>query len=315
MDMDTPWAIVVAVFASGVYLLGIATFKAAADRMEPLHGTRPLRLAAAMITSRTWCGGAVLAGVGLALQWVALSCLPLPAAQPAFVSGLTVLLLVATTRFGERLSLREWACVALAGTAALMIALSCAGFGPAAGLPSPAQLGALALPSLVLSLALFSACEISPGGTHARPPTGIAYGVSAGILIGTAELALEGITLLRPTDPPPVATPYPYLLVIAGGLGIAQLQIALQRCRLVMIGIIATVAAKTHLLVVSIVLYGYGWPRQPSLGFLVTGLALSAVALAALPHHDSPGRSGRLHGHGPGAALAQRALPGAGETR
>lgn len=300
MHLDTPWATVVAVVASSAYLLGIGLFKVAADHMEPLRGTRPVRLALAMATSPIWCGGAVIAGAGLALQWAALSSLTLPAAQPAFVSGLVVLLLFATTRLGERLNLREWGCVALAGTAALMVALSCADFGPAAGLPSPALLGALALPSLALPPVLFSAWERSPVGTHARPLTGVAYGVSAGILIGTAELALAGITLLRHTDTPFLATPYPYLLVIAGGMGIAQLQIALQRCRLAMIGMIATVTAKTQLLVMSIVLYGYGWPRQPSLGFLIAGLALSVVAIAVLPHHDSPGRGGRIpHGRTP----------------
>ncbi|RAY12398.1 hypothetical protein DPM19_24935 [Actinomadura craniellae] len=286
MDVDTPWATAVAVVSSSAYLLGIASFKVAARDMEPLRGTRPVRLAAAMLTSRTWCGGAVLAVAGAALQWMALSSLTLPAAHPALLAGLAALLIFATAELGERLNRREWGCVGLTGLAALMVALSGADFGPAAGLPSPALLAALALPSLVLPLALFSAGELSPAGTHARPLTGVAYGVSAGILVGTAELALGGITLLRHTDTPLVATPYPYLLVTAAAMGIAQLQIALQRCRLVMIGIIATVTAKTYLLGTSIVLYGYGWPGQPARGFLIAGLTLSFLAIAVLPHHE-----------------------------
>ncbi|HEX2317228.1 MAG TPA: hypothetical protein VHJ17_26005, partial [Thermomonospora sp.] len=75
MDMGTPWATAAAVASSVAYLLGIASFKAAAGRMEPLNGTRPLRLARAMAGSGAWCGGAVLAAAGLALQWAALSSL------------------------------------------------------------------------------------------------------------------------------------------------------------------------------------------------------------------------------------------------
>lgn len=288
MDLGALAATVVAMLSSGAYLLGVALFKVAANRMEPLHGSHPFKLARQMLITPIWYAGGFLAAAGLALQWIAMSSLSLPAAQPAFVSGLVPLLLFATVLLGERLTPREWGCVALAALATLLVALSSTGFGSAGQPPSPWVVVALTLPALSLPVAMFNFGELSPIGAHARRPTGVAYGLSIGILIGTAELALEGIALFHDAGTPIMATPYPYLLVLAGALGVAQLQISLQRCRLAMIGVIATVTAKTYLLTVSLILYGYGWPGGRSVLLLVTGLALSAAALAAVPPYYDP---------------------------
>jgi len=285
MDLGALAATVVAMLSSGAYLLGVALFKVAANRMEPLHGSHPFKLARQMLITPIWYAGGFLAAAGLALQWIAMSSLSLPAAQPAFVSGLVPLLLFATVLLGERLTPREWGCVALAALATLLVALSSTGFGSAGQPPSPWVVVALTLPALSLPVAMFNFGELSPIGVHARRPTGVAYGLSIGILIGTAELAIKGwgdtiadLQFLR--------TPYPYLAVVAAALGLGIIMVGYQRCRVSIVTTVMTISAKTYLLVVGTVLYGEPWPDAGQAVLRILALALAIYALLLFPRHD-----------------------------
>jgi drug/metabolite transporter (DMT)-like permease len=279
----------VAFASSGVYFLGIAFFKVAASRMQRLLGTHVVHTAAQIITSRIWLLGALVMGLGVGLQLVALSALPLPIAEPVFVAGLIFLIAIAFGYFEERLSGGEWCCLLLMAAASMMVAGSVAGsraLGPS--LPSPLMLAAVVVPSLVLPVALLSAGDLRSVGQHARPLNGVAYGISAGTLIGTAELAVKGLSELRADAGSAPATVYPYLFVAAGGLGAAQLQIALQRCRMITVVFVATVIAKTYLLVAATLLFGGGRYRDHvSVPLLTAGLMLIGLAVTTVPRHDT----------------------------
>lgn len=60
------------------------------------------------------------------------------------------------------------------------------------------------------------------GGRHARPLTGIAYGLGAGVLLGATEVFGMGMAMmLAGPDPWAVpATAYPALFLLAGVLGL-----------------------------------------------------------------------------------------------
>lgn len=274
--------------ATGLYYIGFAVFKAAADRMEPLRGNRIPHMAWTILRSPIFYGGLVLVLGGLALQITALGELTLDVAVPIFVSGLIPLLLIALTVFGERLCLREWLSMLLIAAAMLLIALSIGGSEPLmAGAGPPWRLVAVAVPPLVLSMALMAFGDRRPDGRHARPVAGIAYGMSAGFPIGTAELAIKGWGDSASLGLQILRTPYPYVTVVAAALGFGIIMVGFQRCRVIIVTTVMTVSAKSYLLVMGTLLYGEPWPddiRQAALRALALVLAISAVLL--FPRYD-----------------------------
>ena len=296
-----------AFLSTGIYFSGLTYFKMAATGMRPLQGSRPLHLTWTLLTSRTWITGAIVLGVGAAVQVAALSGLSLFEALPMFLAGLGVLLLLAVPVLGERLTPREWGCVVLlAAATVLLVRATPAGHATAAAAPPPPPLVvAVAMPSLLVPCIMFLAGDRARKGVHARPLTGVALAINVGLLTGVGELMLRGAASLADVPGTLAGTPYPYVFAAAAPLALGQLQIALQRSRLVVVGLVATATAKTYLLLVATPLYGEPWPAER--GQAALALALSVLAVAAVPHHEprtSPRRDSteRPEGrHGPPA--------------
>ncbi|MFD0683199.1 hypothetical protein [Actinomadura fibrosa] len=287
MVLSSWLAMSVAFVSSSVYWVGVALFKVAAGRMPPLRGDHPVELLVRMLGEPVWLIGAAVVLMGLLLQAVALNALALPAAQPVLVSSVAVLVGIAVGCFSERPTPREWCALLLVTSGTLMVALAASATrSGSASPPSPIGLALLIPPCLLLPVLVFLTCDREPAGLHARPRAGIVFGVTAGVLIGTAELALEGMAQLDYTIGALPRTVYPYLFLVAAGLGVAQLQTALQRHRMVTIAFTATVVAKTHLLVTGTVLYGLLWPRGAALLLLAGGVAVTGLAVTLLPRHE-----------------------------
>lgn len=47
-------AALIAVVATALYYVGVGFFKASAERMEPLQGTRPIHLLVQILTDKVW---------------------------------------------------------------------------------------------------------------------------------------------------------------------------------------------------------------------------------------------------------------------
>ncbi|MFC5751434.1 hypothetical protein [Actinomadura rugatobispora] len=290
------WPAVCAAFASsGVYFAGIALLKVAADRVRPPDVPSLTRLAVRLLTTRLSIAGAVVMAVGLILQWNALSALPLPIAQPVFVSSLAMLPAISLLCFTEHPSGRELLALALVAGATAMTAAATADIPLSGHPPSPRLLTVIVAPCLMLPIALFVIYETGPVGRHARPSTGVVFGLTAGVLIGTAEVALNAMTRLPFSAADLLGTPYPYLFVIAAGLGVSQLQVALRRHRMLVVVLVATVVAKTHLLLTGTLLHKETWPAGTATALLLAGgIAVLAAAIAVLPRYEAaaPERSG-----------------------
>ncbi|MFB4311241.1 hypothetical protein [Actinomadura sp. GTD37] len=286
-----------AVLSTAIYFSGLAHFKLAAARMPPLSGTRTWSLAATLLTSRTWITGAALLGVGAAVQTAALTGLSLVEALPMFLAGLGVLLILAVPVLGERLTPREWGCALLLAAATVLFVHASTGLhGPSdPGTPAPPLVVAVALPSLLVPCIAFMAGDRARKGVHARPLTGVALAVNVGLLTGTAELMLRGASGQGTSPAALLGTPYPYVFAVTALPAMGQLQIALQRSRLVIVGLVATATAKTYLLVVATSLYGEPWPDGR--GQTASALGLTILAIAAVPHHEPRYRPApaRLH--------------------
>jgi hypothetical protein len=293
--------VVLACAAQAVYIAAYVLFKTATGRMAPVSGRHPLHAAGRFLASPGWTAGLLVLLAGFALSVTALVTLPVAATLPAYGPGLVLLLAVGMSGFGERPTSREW--IAVLFTVAAMVAAALSVL-PALGGPDAGELhrtdGAAAalplwkaslvfVPSLALPLWMFTVRDRPVGGRHARPLTGIAYGLGAGVLLGATEVFGLGMATMlaagRGTDV--LSSPHPYLFLLAGVLGIGLLSIGLQRCRLTVIVTVVTVTAKTHLLLSATLLYGEPWPHEDGpFALRAAGVALAVLALLAFPRHE-----------------------------
>ncbi|GAA0561377.1 hypothetical protein ACN3XK_17600 [Actinomadura welshii] len=274
--------------ATGLYYLGFAVFKLAADRMAPIRGNRILHMTWTIVTN--WIFLAALAFVlsGLGLQILALSRLPLSTAVPIFMSGMVPLLLIALAFFGERLTPREWLSLVLIGGAILLLTASVGGDEPIASAGAPLwKVAVVVAPAVAVPILILVLGDYRPDGRHARPITGIAYGLSSGFPVGTAELAIKGWSDHADAASLRIAlTPWPYLTVLAAAIGFGIMVMAFQRCRVSIVATVMTVTAKTYLLTMGTFMYGEAWPQDGTYSAMRLGaLTLGAIAVLQFPQH------------------------------
>ncbi|GAA2158839.1 hypothetical protein [Actinomadura napierensis] len=189
------------------------------------------------------------------------------------------------------------------GAAVLTSAVKASGAGVGATVPWW-LLGTVAALSLLVPCAGFLAADLTRKGAHARPLTGVALAIDVGLLTGTAELMLKGAAAQFPHPCTPAIAVYLALFAVTAPLALGQLQIALQRSRLVVTGLVATATAKTYLLLVGTLLFREPWPDGAT-AEIAAALTLSVLAIAAVPHHERSAARTRIH------HLPSRATPGA----
>ncbi|MQY06228.1 DMT family transporter [Actinomadura macrotermitis] len=279
--------IVAAFGATALYYVGFAGFKLAADRMPELRGNRILHMIWTILTSWVFLVALALVLGGLSLQILALSELSLGVAVPIFMSGVVPLLVIAMLFFGDRLTAREWLSLALIGVGIVLLVVSVGTPPPIRAVSVPAwKLAVSLIPSVVVPLLVLIFDDYRPEGRHARPVTGIAYGLSAGFPIGTAELAIKGWSDHGGLGLGILSTPYPYITVLAAAIGFGVLVTAFQRCRVTIVAAVMTVSAKTYLLLMGSFLYGEPWPSNGLHALLrVAGLAIGVAAVVQFPRH------------------------------
>ncbi|SNT48156.1 hypothetical protein SAMN05443665_103444 [Actinomadura meyerae] len=298
--------------ATGLYYLGFAVFKLAADRMPALRGNRIAHMIWTIV--RNWIFLIALAIVlgGLTLQIMALRNLPLSTAVPIFMSGIVPLLLIALAFFGERLTAREWLSLLLTGAAILLLTASLNGDEPIGSADAPLwKIAIVVAPAVLVPVLILVLGDHRPDGRHARPVTGIAYGLSAGFPVGTAELAIKGWSDdPHAADAGILATPWPYLTVVAAAIGFGIMVTAFQRCRVSIVATVMTVAAKSYLLAMGSFLYAEPWPQDaPRSAMRLGALALGAIAVLQFPRHrpveEGPGDASGEAGARADAAAAR----------
>jgi drug/metabolite transporter (DMT)-like permease len=282
---------VLAAMATIIYYLGFIVFRMAANRMPVLRGTQPIRLLRHTYSNRLWLAGLLIVLSGVATQVEALTTLPLSIAEPIFAASLVFILFYAAVFFRERLTGREWTSVALFGVATAMIGVSNGDHEQLTShVPDPLVLTAVVGPAVLVCVVVLVGGDVRALGRHARPLAGVAYGFGSGVGLGVSELAIKGVAAeynAHGLAAASYATVYPYVAVGMAALGLAQLQIGLQRCRLSIVATVLTVTAKTQLAVLGPALFGEPWPSDRLLGGLRVGaFALAVLALVLFPRHE-----------------------------
>ncbi len=283
---------VLALMATIIYYLGFIVFRVAAGRMPELRCTRPLRLLRYTYTDWLWLSGLLIVLAGVATQVKALMIIPLSLAEPIFAASLAFVLFYASVFFGERLTGREWASVALFGVATVLIGVSNGRHEVlTSAVAGTGALAAVVVPGVLIGGLVLVIGDIRTFGRHARPLSGIAYGLGSGVSLGVSELSLKGVAAVYNAHglaDAAYGTPYPYVAVGMAVLGLAQLQIGLQRCRMAIVVTVLTVIAKTQLAILGPLLFKEPWPDDRLLsGLRVTAFVLTVVALVLFPRHEA----------------------------
>ncbi|ROO88123.1 hypothetical protein EDD29_5783 [Actinocorallia herbida] len=294
MDGSTLGSLGAALLGTGVYYVAFVLFRHAALRMPPLRGGRPFQTAWSMLADGVWFMGGLMLFVGLAYQVIAFLWLPLGVAQPAFAASLLVLIAYSAAYLGERLSRREWVSVGLFGAAIVMLGLSGGQRADEldASAPSLPLLALVVIPPLLIAGLVWLVGDRRRGGRHAKPLAGVAYGIGAGVGAGVAETGIRGIAAVWASQESVLAvleSPYPYLTLGMAGISLLQLQVALQRCRLVIVAVILTVTGRAMLVLCSTVLFDEPWPEDTGpLLLRYGGFALLALGIFLFPRHELP---------------------------
>ncbi|MEU5884588.1 hypothetical protein [Spirillospora sp. NPDC047279] len=312
-------AVVLASAAPVAYVAGFAVFKATAGRMPRLTGARPLHTARHLALSPIWLWGLTTLIIGLVAQSMVLTLLPVSAVVPMYGPVMFVLLLVSVSNFGERVAGGERRALGV-----LLLALLA--FAAAGGLlwgDVPAEAGpwnadaplwkiaAVAGPSILIPLWLFTVRDKPVDGRHAKRVTGVAFGLGAGVVLGCAESSGAAIARILNDHQwqagPLLSSPHPSIVVVAGLLGAGLAQIGLQRCRLSVVIVVLAVGSKASLWLSGILVYGQPWPGTPGTFVLSgVGLVLAAWTLFLIPRHEP---------NEPRPPAARTDVPSAGSVR
>lgn len=217
---------VVAVVSALLYDVGYVLEKQALDTLPPLS-LSPAALWRTARTSRRWSAGFAAMLGGLGLQVVALTLAPVAVVQPILAGGLVALAAVGPSLLGERLTSRQRSALAMVVVAVAAVALSARESGALSRTVAPGRFAELALVVAVLAASALRGSR--------RPGAGLAASaVAAGLLYGLGAVAEKAVA----TDvvdrgvlggaARALASPYPWLFVVATLAGMVVFQTGLQ---------------------------------------------------------------------------------------
>lgn len=292
-----------------VYLTGFVIFKSTGASLPPLTARRPFHATMKLATSGSWMIGLTTVMSGTVVAAAAVNTAPVSIMLATYLFGLLLLLLVGVQGFKERLSRREAGALSLLVVALILVAVSVAfghGSFPSRSLagpldPSPWTFAAATAPSLLFPIWLFCMRERKVEGRHARRLTGVAYGIGAGVLLGTAETMGVAMIPYVTGDPGDLLfTPYPVLFVLAGGLGLGLLHIGLQQRRLIVVCAVMNIVGKIQLVCGAALLFGEPWPSEPLwLALGLAGIFLALYAVLLFPRYERVTRTPAARAHEP----------------
>ena len=250
---------------------GLIVEKRALDRLPPLDLRRPLQMARTLLGRPLWALGFVLLLFGAGLYTYGLALLPLSVAQPLFVVGLALVLVVAAVVLAEPLRSAERRGLVVVGVAFALLALSFDSRTDKAGVQQHAAVWTIVVAGLAAGSVL----------VFLTARTGVLYGVAVGLMNAVGGLSAKATAayLVRHGSPAGLLG-YVAVFGIAGALMLGMTQIALQRSRAaaflpaqVVAGNVAVTAAGTPV---------FGEHLPDTLPRLVLRLAGFGVALLSL---------------------------------
>jgi hypothetical protein len=247
----------------------------------PIDARRPLATFRGLFASRIWVAGAVLGMAGWGAHVAALSHAPLSLVQAFVAGGLGLMAPIASRALGHPLSRVEWAGVAIAVAALVLL---CVGLGNP-GVHGHVSAGAMAA---------FSAVALTATGgllLFARSWRAQALGLAGGILYGMADVAIKAVTGVAHAHGVAgvIRSPWVVVAALATAGAFFAFQRGLQSGRAVPVIVLMTTATTVVSIIGGFAVFGDPLGRTPGLVALhVTAFALVTVAAAALAPASAP---------------------------
>jgi drug/metabolite transporter (DMT)-like permease len=309
-----PYAgILLALFTTTAFNVGLIVEKRALDRMPPLDIRRVPRMILSLLREPAWLAGFALMLTGLACQVTVLTFEPVSVVQPVLASGIALVLVLSRLVLRERLGGGELWCVAIMGVALLLIALS-EGGGGTAGTGHDASTGpmiAVVVLSAVAGLLIATLGAKRALRSQTLRSRALCSGIGTGLLYGVGSLASKGLSgvLTGHHDIAGIAVGVlssPYLYLLGGCSAVAMLlyQAALQVSRASILIPTSSVTSSVYFVIAGTWLFHEHLPADPvRLGLRVAGIAMAGLVLVTLSR-PAPGRPlpGKLVDGEPGLA-------------
>ena len=281
MTGGTDTGLVLALLSTTAYNSGLIVEKQALARLPALNGRRVLALAGSLVTSPRWLAGFALMLCGLGLQVLALMFAPVTVVQPVIASGVAIVLVLSRIVLHERLGRGEYACVGVMAVSVILLALSADGAAAVGFAVSGARMAAVAIPTCLAALAAAASASGSGPRKHARPATGVSYGVAA-LAIKALSGALRhahGAGAVSAV----VASPYLYVMAACSAAGLLLFQTALQRCRISIVAPVSNVLGSIYFMVAGTWLFHERLPADPArLALRLAGILIAGVVVVLL---------------------------------
>src|SRR5580693_9204353 len=160
-------------------------------------------------------------------------------ADPAWLAGVALVLVLSRLVLRERLGAVEFWCVAAMAVSVILLAASAGQAAGGAGHHvSPGWMAAVAIPSVVIGLLVGASPLRSRSPSQRAPAAGVCFGIGTGLLYGVAALAIKGLSGIlvghhgaEHLAAGIVASPYLYVLAGCSAAAMLLYQVALQTCR------------------------------------------------------------------------------------
>jgi hypothetical protein len=247
----------------------------------PIDARRPIATFRGLFASRMWLAGAALGMAGWGAHVAALAHAPLSLVQAFVAGGLGLMAPIASRALGHPLSRVEWAGVAIAVGALVLL---CVGLGHP-GVHGHVSAGAMAAFSVV--------CLFATGAllVFARSWRAQALGLVGGILYGMADVAIKAVTGVAHAHGLAGVIRSPWVLVAAVATAGAffAFQRGLQSGRAVPVIVLMTTATTVVSIAGGFAVFGDPIGRTPALVVLhLIAFGLVTLAAAALAPASAP---------------------------
>ena len=267
--------------------------------------SRPVASARALLASRWFAIGMLVAVAAWVLHVAALALAPLSTVQVALSTGVVMLAVLGERMFGHTVSSRQWIGVAMTATGLVMLVMTMPAAGPAHARYAVAGLLAFEAVALAAGILLISAPRMGVPAHH----HGALLGAAAGVLFGVGDVALKALTGAA-GDGPAALLLSPWLPIAVAAAALAFLASARGFQEGDAVPVIATTSTAANLTCIIGGILVFGDALAAGILLVVQLAAFALVALAALVTPTGRRADGltSLHGSplGPGGGADRR---------
>ncbi|MCU1490069.1 MAG: hypothetical protein JWM85_1474 [Acidimicrobiaceae bacterium] len=249
--------------------------KRAVDEMAGISARRMGHMVRSFLRSRLWLAGFVSGVVAVGLMVIGYALAPIAVVQSIFGAGLVFLVIASRIYLREPMGRREWAGLGVIIIAVVLVSVTL-------GSRDQRGDGGGTIEALVTTGATIAFAAVLFTGLRRTPvDPSVPFATTAGLLYGVASLQTKSASVLLASHgiirgiPSVVASPYPYLFVVASILGLLVFQTGLQRSRVAMIGPLTNIIASVYIVAVGMVVFNEPLPSSTALTVLrLLGFAL-----------------------------------------